>query len=300
MITETPQDSPFQWNREAGEVIFSLDVDGRVTSIDGETVPLLGVAIEILLGSRIADWFSPEDGRRCAAAVESEQSGKSHGALCLERRDGRGWVELILRASAATGLHGLARDSTEREFAINMGNAFPSLIRRVGMARSFVEVAESIIDAADNLLGWDACVVNLYDSERDRLDPVLMRDIVDGRRQDVPLFPKWPSPFLREILAGEGKVICRKPDTLPAANFQPFGDMNRPSASLIFAPLRRGAGTLGLMALHSYSLDAYNERSLHLAQGLADLCGEAIHCVRLEAAMSQTEESDHEIQAETT
>ena len=58
------------------------------------------------------------------------------------------------------------------------------------------------MDVADQLLGWDACTLSLYERERDRLTHVLNRDTVNGQRLDFPspYQNEPPSPLARRAI----------------------------------------------------------------------------------------------------
>jgi len=53
----------------------------------------------------------------------------------------------------------------------------------------------------------------------------------------------------------------------------PIGDTARPSASLMFVPLRNRNTVLGILSIQSYSLTAYTKEDLTALQTIADYCG---------------------------
>ncbi len=69
----------------------------------------------------------------------------------------------------------------------------------------------------------------------------------------------------------------------------PFGDTSRPSASLMFVPIRNGTNVIGVLSIHSYTPNAYDQRSLETLQALADHCGGALDRIRTEETMRASE-----------
>ncbi len=62
--------------------------------------------------------------------------------------------------------------------------AFSNLGQRLNSAKNAREAGEIIVGVADELLGWDACVFDLYSAAENRISHVLNMDLVDGRRTE--------------------------------------------------------------------------------------------------------------------
>src|SRR5439155_1364372 len=151
------------------------------------------------------------------------------------------------------------------------------------------------VDTADNLLGWDACHLGLYSPDQDRIVALLNIDQVDGRRQPVaPVhLSAQPTPFERRVLSEGGCLILRNGHSEPDLGLTRFGDINRPSASLLFAPIRDGTRIAGILSVQSYREQAYSSEELGLLQFLADHCGGALERLRAQEALRQSEERFH-------
>ena len=70
----------------------------------------------------------------------------------------------------------------------------------------------------------------------------------------------------------------------------PFGNITRPSASLMFVPIRNGTNVIGVFSIQSYNPNAYDQNSLETLQALADHCGGALDRIRTEEALRSIEE----------
>jgi len=183
----------------------------------------------------------------------------------------------IVRVSSRTG----REKSSETRAAV-----FSDLGRSLSAIRTPREAATILVNAADALFDWDACVFDLISPDQ-KAQPILRMDTLDGQRVEIPSDPKASELSRVSIAALEGpKLILR-----PAGGAEPktirFGDVNRPSASLMFAPIRRDKKVVGLLSLQSYSLNAFTQDDLQTLQDLADHCGGALDRIRAEEDLRQ-------------
>ena len=183
------------------------------------------------------------------------------------------------------------RDVGERKKSDLRIAAFSHLGQKLSAATSAREAGDLIVAAADQLLGWDACAFDLYSPEKDRLYYVLNRDTINGQRVDFPpVGPDGPpSPYERRAIEAGGQLILKEgpPVMLPAA--KPFGDTARPSASIMLVPARAGAEVVGILSIHSYTPNAYDQRGLETLQVLADHCAGALKRISAQEALVASE-----------
>jgi GAF domain-containing protein len=153
-------------------------------------------------------------------------------------------------------------------------------------------VAEVILEAADALLGWDAAALDLYSPELDAEDCVLAMDVVEGRRAEVTPAKTGaaPSPKAREVLGQGAQIVLREGAPQLAPTCIPFGNASRPSAALLFAPVRCRDQVLGVLTIQSYTPQVYARKDLDTLQALADHGGGAIRRIRTEGSLHRTEE----------
>lgn len=186
--------------------------------------------------------------------------------------------DLLQRLAEVVG-PALRRCQAERR-----SEAFLSLGHRLSMVTQPEEAAQVIVQVADQLIGWDACSVYLYDAAANMASNVLHMDLVDGKRQEIKPEAMEASPGIlptRTIREGPQLVLRKEPKFEPT-EAMPFGDRSRPSASLMFVPLRVGTLVTGLLSIQSYTLDEYDEGDLRLLQALADHCSGALERMRLQ------------------
>jgi two-component system, cell cycle sensor histidine kinase and response regulator CckA len=183
------------------------------------------------------------------------------------------------------------RDITEHRRAELREAAFSNLGQRLSAAKTAREAAEIIVDVADRLLGWDACTLDLYSAEKDRVSHVLNLDTINGHRVECPgvYHDEPPSPRMRRVLEAGGQLILRDPAGGLAPDAKSFGDIARPSASAVFVPIRDGSIVIGACSIHSYRPNAYDQRSLETLQMLADHCAGALKRISAQEALSASE-----------
>jgi len=187
-------------------------------------------------------------------------------------------------------LRGITQDITERKRTELRLAAFSELGSQLAATQTAREAAQVIVQTAQELSGWDSCTFGLYDSEREFTENVLLRDTAAGRVQDyVPLIRRGPlTPMERRTLTGGAQLILR---TTPAFDPEaiPFGDTSRPSASLMWVPVRDGERPVGILSIQSYRPNAYGPDDLATLQALADYCGGAVERIRGREALRENE-----------
>jgi PAS domain S-box-containing protein len=178
----------------------------------------------------------------------------------------------------------IATDNAEGKWPEKRAAAFSRLARRLTAARTPMEAAHIFMDTAYELFNWDACTFDICPTEKTEVRTVLYIDTIDGRRVDVSSqYPGTkPGPQMRLALEKGAQLILRDdtPDLSPES--VPFGDTQRASASLMFAPIRRNGNVIGVLSLQSYRSKAYTEDDLNTLQDLGDLCGATLERIRVE------------------
>ncbi|HVM51108.1 MAG TPA: PAS domain S-box protein [Candidatus Acidoferrum sp.] len=168
---------------------------------------------------------------------------------------------------------------------------FAALGGRLNEATTARAVAEVILQAADELMGWDSCAFDLYYPESDTARYVLAMDLVGGRRVEVPPAETVakPTPKFRQVITDGPQMILRNGTAGPAEEFLPFGDQARASGSLLFVPVRCQKRVTGVLTLQKYATYAYTEEDLATLLALANHCGGAVERIQAEARVHQTE-----------
>jgi PAS domain S-box-containing protein len=169
--------------------------------------------------------------------------------------------------------------------------AFFEVSRRLGAARTAEEAARIIVAVAQELLGWDACSLDLYDPETNQVQDVLMMDSLDGPPVDVPptSTTSTPTPMFARVLREGALLILRSESEVEPKELIPFGNLTRRSRSLMFVPLHHRDRLTGILSIQSYTPEAYDQNDLVMLQELGDHCGGAIERLRIENELRESQ-----------
>ncbi|MDB6027108.1 MAG: multi-sensor hybrid histidine kinase, partial [Verrucomicrobiales bacterium] len=180
---------------------------------------------------------------------------------------------------------------------------YSNLGHRLSAATTKKQAAQVIFDVAQELFGWDAAAFRLYDSNYQHVEPVLDIDTVDGKQIEVTAKVEEISitPIMRQIFEKGPKMILRKSPKEQTAEVEPFGNMQRLSASLMFVPIRNAKAPIGLLSIQSYTTDFYDEAKLASLQMLADHCGGAVARIAAQEELRKTlDEMERRVGERTT
>lgn len=167
--------------------------------------------------------------------------------------------------------------------------AFATLGRQLNECTEMETAGRLIVDVADRLFSYDACSFILCEAQRGTGRFVLNRDLINGRRADVPSAYSGAelSPRLRRVMEQGAELILRTEPLAASPDLVPFGDTSRPSASLMIVPIYDGQKAIGVLSLQSYRTNAYTRANLDSLQALADHCGGALSRIQSRADMQQ-------------
>ena len=168
---------------------------------------------------------------------------------------------------------------------------FAQLGQRLSATSDAETAAEIITDAADKLLGWDACYVILYDPQQgEKPRPLLAVDIVNGKRTKLKnIAPSQPSPNMLRAIAEDGFI--KTADEL--VNSDPafmFGDAKRRAESGMFVPIHTGERVIGILSIQRYVTGVYTPDSLITLKTLAGQCAGALERIWAQEKFSQLAE----------
>jgi two-component system cell cycle sensor histidine kinase/response regulator CckA len=167
---------------------------------------------------------------------------------------------------------------------------------RLAGVRTPEEAARIIASVAQDVLGWDAYSLDLYFAETDTVQAIVSMDRVgSGDPVDVPhaYASGPPGPMTRKVLAEGAQLILRDAAAPATEGLTPFGAVSRPSASLMFLPVRHGERVAGILSIQSYTPRAYDPDDLAVLQTLADHCGSALERLRIEEALRESQDQVH-------
>jgi PAS domain S-box-containing protein len=186
----------------ASDMVFTLALDGALTSLNKEGQRLLGLPLGQAAGRQLTDLVAPPDRARVTLALLSVVDA-AHPATCvveLLRTDGRRFkVEIQLRAirrqGQAGGVHGVARDLTERE-------RLETELRQAQKLEAIGHLAGGVAHDFNNLLmviqGYCEMLLDQVENDTQRLD---LGEIHGAARRG--------SDLTRQLLAFGRKQVLR-------------------------------------------------------------------------------------------
>jgi PAS domain S-box-containing protein len=281
------------------DIVSLLDNTGSFLYTNPAVQRTLGVAPEELTGTSFFNLVHAEDLTRIRDAFEFGLNNSEQTLILemrLRHRDGR-WIPL-----EAVGQNHLddsqigafvfnLRDASERKRIERRQQALYYLGRSLSSVSAPLEAATIIREVADQLFTWDVFSLDLHSEDRTLTRPVLNVDTFDGQRKVVETpGGMHPTSILARRISEKGAELILAPDPvrfLPDA--RPFGDTNRPSASLMFAPIRNRKKVIGILSVQSYQPNALDEHDLESLQVLADHCGGALERIAAEHAWRENE-----------
>jgi PAS domain S-box-containing protein len=283
--------------QSSDDAIISKTLDGIITSWNRGAEKIFGYAESEAIGRPITMLCPPGKNAEEPNILAKLKRGESvdHFETVRVRKDGKR-VEVSVKISPLRDADGkiiggskIARDITEAKGAARRETAFARLGQSMGAVTSAGDAARIIAGVADELFGWDACSLDAYDEQKGLVYPIINIDTINGRRVDVPAAydEQPPSTIARRVLEKGGQLILREGPVTFSFDAVPFGNTDRPSASLVYAPIRRGEKIIGLLSIQSYTANAYGEQTLKTLQTLADQCGGALERVRAEETVRQ-------------
>jgi transcriptional regulator with GAF, ATPase, and Fis domain len=186
------------------------------------------------------------------------------------------WTPLVWKGRPASLT--MANDVSERRRAEHRSAALSKLGQSLSSATSAQEAAGIIKDVADDLFRWDVFTLNLCSQDQEQLLPVLNVDTdekgarfaISNPGRAIPL-----TPLAKRVIEHGAQMILRDEPFAFTDGATPIGNVNRPSGSLIFVPIRHGRRVIGILSIQSYTARAYDHRDLDMLQTLADHCGGA-------------------------
>ena len=255
-----------------------LDRNGLIRRLNQTASQLLGMSREKLVGHPLMVMLTKPSRRRFFRHLHRLRRGQSHSTVELELIGSGARPVCVQMVSVACKTprahlleyHSALLDITERKKAEARTDALARLGMALNLALDPKAAARAVADAAQELCGWDACYVALYNPAANTLSHLLNMDTIQGERRAVePLLEgRPPTPMLAHVLReGPHLVLRRKaadesPDTLR------FGDTSRASRSLMFVPIVQDGQASGVLSIQSYTREAYDEEDLKTLQAL--------------------------------
>jgi PAS domain S-box-containing protein len=277
---------------EAPVGYHELDEAGRIIQVNATELKMLGYSAAEMLGQPV--WTFVEDSESSRQAVLAKLGGHTSSTQACERayrcKDGTTLPMFIedRMIKSPDGrvlcIRSTLQNVTERKRMEKVQSCLSQLAYKLSLLNNGRQAARTVADAALDLLGWDACFLQVRSPDLARVHYMFYMDTVEGRRVEVPGSPEPAptEPMEERVMRDGAQIILRSSESDGTPGLTPFGDTGRRSASLLFVPLRYRGQHLGLFSIQSYQVGAYDRAALDLLQALADHAAGALERIRAE------------------
>ncbi len=182
------------------------------------------------------------------------------------------------------------------EEALRRSSEYLTALNQIGWALSTLQNLDGALnvtlEAIKANLSLDVFYICLYDLDTNFVWYPLLYD--SGKKWDEPGVKLDEDTLVAKVIrSGEPILLNRTEDEVAfaARAKKQLGDTSKASVSIIAAPLQIGRRIIGVMSVHSYSLNAYTQDHLTLLNGAAYQVAIAIENARLyDAAQRELEE----------
>jgi len=249
------------------------------------------------INGRVAD-FPPAEraplesqGVQALLALPLQLSGHWVGFIGFDNcREAREWAPSEVHFLQTTATH--LSSHLERLWVRQTQESLSHLSLQLAAAASMEALAAVVREETERLLEWDAYYFAARRPGRDIFDVAEFVDTIHGQKQFFTQ-EAWSTAELRPpvnaVLEGHPVLINRRPGQEQPV-LDRFGDLQRISASLMFAPIRREGTTIGILSAQSYTPWRYDDRDLQRLQQIADVVAPALERVHAEVARWESEE----------
>ncbi len=307
----------------ANDIVYMLDFEGRITSINKAAELILGYSQSELLGMSITDLLASQStdvgeqmltSGRQRTNFEVDVITKAGRVLTLETSS-----KLITRGSQPAGIQGIARDISTRRRAeealreadLRALSEYERLLERIqslsqalGTARELTMIYRGLREFTNSSVPCDGFFVSLY-------DPIeQMRTACyawgDGKELDVTDLPSMPvtasGPNSRAILTGQ--VVITN-DYMSAQRGHPtviVGADNglRPQSSMA-VPMAVMGRIIGTIEVQSYTANVYlpeHDTAMRMAANLTAVAIENVRLLRRESSAREAAEESNRLKDE--
>lgn len=281
----------------ASEGIYQSTPSGKLISANMALAKIYGYNSTAELISSVNDisadlFVNPDDRIKFTQWFETHDELQDFQYEAYRKNGRKIWVSESSRAvydqhRNVQYYEGFVKDITERKQTEIRASIFASLAHQLNTAITPKDAGTIFMNMADKIFQYDACTFDLFSSEESLIQSVLNVDRINGERVRIPpsYLNKPPSQRMLKVIETGGELILRDDATAFPPEAIPFGDVAKPSASIMTVPMRNGLKVIGILSIQSYALKSYTYKDLEILQSLADHCGGALERIKAENAL---------------
>ncbi|WP_253736447.1 PAS domain S-box protein [Halohasta salina] len=257
--------------------VYALDPAGRFTYVNRGLADLTGYSRSELLGSHVSVFKSDRTVARAERALREEirrvrEDSTAEAELSLdldiETADGRtvpctDHIALLPFDDQFRGSVGTLRDISDQQERERTLSGLLTVTRALMVAETTGEVAELVVEAVSNVLGYDRSIVHLFDEDAGELRPEAATEVVDSEVETIQTAVAGEGPIGSVFESGAAEVY----DPAEAA-----GSAYRDAEALLCVPL----GEYGVLTVGAEG-GGFSESDRQLVQLLTANAEEALN-----------------------
>ncbi len=278
----------------AGDAVFVTSLKGKIQTVNENACVTSGYTEAELLQMNISEIdsrFFKQLGKKRLSSLKSQTGSLTLQSEHLRKDQSSFPVEIrvgITEIDKQPSLLCFARDVTERNLATLREQSLRNLAHALNESVSIYSAGKIAAKTLREVFNSDAISVELYDYERSLVLSVYTEDTFLGRDKpkevsgdDIP-FSRMPEDWLSVIKRAQCEN--RTGPNFDDQRIIKFGD-NRPSRSLLFAPVRWEHQVVGMLSVQSYVINKYSDQDIPLLQTFADQIAGALIRTQKEAQL---------------
>jgi two-component system sensor histidine kinase/response regulator len=276
----------------AHDIIYTHDLQGNYTSVNKACERITGYKSHEIVGMNLAQIVAPEHREMAKQMQALKVVGKAPSIYELEiiAKDGhRATLEvnsqLTYHDGQPVGVHGIARDITERKRAEKERAAISEVIETVGIMPNLDELLKLTHESLKKVLFAENCFVALYDKTTGLFS---MEFFVDE-------YDEAPPPLKLEKSRTNYVFRTGRPVLMTNELFEQLveqgevASVGTPPAVWLGIPLRTPSEVIGVLVVQHYTdREAYSESDLEFLSSVGCQIALAIERKRAEDALRQS------------
>lgn len=283
------------------DALVITDLHGKVLDVNDEFERLTGYPRREVHGAEIPHpWVPEEELRNYIRWLERlrENSYLKDFDITWIRKDGQRVAvslstTLLRNASGEPALMvNIARDISERQQAQrDLAEQFQRLQVLYELSRALTEtwdlrtVAEKTYQQIKRAISADVFYISLYDEQTQSVHPIFSVDesVIQVPEHDATDtgIPLEQATACARVVSSRQSFLELRPSPVVGPKYMPYGNVAKPSASLMFVPMFSKERIIGILSVQSYEHDAYTRDGLALVESIASVAAIAAEKVKL-------------------
>lgn len=278
----------------ANDIIYTHDLEGNYTSTNKACEKITGYSIAEAMQMNLSQIIAPEYAAVAKEVLDQKSKQSTSPAYEVEiiARDGQRVAleinsRLIFEDGSPVGVHGIARDITERKVAAKEREVISEVIESVSLTQNLDELLASVHQSLKKLLFAENFFIALYDKKTEMFS---MEFFVDEHDAIPPPQKLEMSRTAYVFRTGQPLVMDDELFATLAAEGK-VRSVGTPPASWVGIPLATPAEIIGVLVCQHYTdRNAYSKRNLTFLSAVAGQIALAIERKLVEEKLRGSEE----------